>query len=430
MPLLSYQRTSEHRGAPRVWLESRRLEPLGFTPGTSLTIEAIADGIRIRPAGSNGPRLCEPQHTVSRRRHAGGLRPVIDINSRDHLAPLVDIHELKIEGHHRDLIIRPTRRACHIRRQRGLDSFRVLDCFAGAGTLSAAAWGNDHLQIVAGIEIEPRFADLWQHTHDQATLIQADIRHVDPRDLPDFEILLAGIPCTSHSNMGRAKKSLAGKPETGDTGDCFLPVIEIIRQRMPAAILIENVPNYADSLSGALIRQHLQSLGYSLHEHITQPVDQWAEPSNRRRWILVATLSPGFHIQPPDQQHQTPVSRYLDPPGDQDREDAARIAKTIAGLRAHNARHKAQGHGFEMTFLHGHETTVPVIPKSYHKINTGPFVNTTHGPRLLRQHEIELLHGCRIPTDHYATAVAASGQGVQTRIFQTILNQLTTFLTS
>jgi hypothetical protein len=51
-----------------------------------------------------------------------------------------------------------------------------------------------------------------------------------------------------------------------------------------------------------------------------------------------------------------------------------RIARTIEGLRAHNARHRAAGHGFAFTVVDGAARRLPVIAKSYHKINTGPFV--------------------------------------------------------
>lgn len=79
--------------------------------------------------------------------------------------------------------------------------------------MSAALTGNEHFVVQAGIEIEPRFADVWQADLPEAALIQADLRAVEESGLPPFEILIGGIPCTSHSNLGRAKKGLAAKPE-------------------------------------------------------------------------------------------------------------------------------------------------------------------------------------------------------------------------
>ena len=143
------------------------------------------------------------------------------------------------------------------------------------------------------------------------------------------------------------------------------------------------------------------------------------------------TLGTGWHAQ---QAIHTPGStrprrhprvRFPRPTGrTQDRPDAERIARTIEGLRVHNARHRAAGHGFGFTEIDGNALRVPTIAKSYHKINTGPFVRTPFGLRLLQQAEIERLHGHTLLTRHYATAVQMLGQGVQTRVFRSVVRQL------
>ena len=79
--------------------------------------------------------------------------------------------------------------------------------------------------------------------------------------MPEFAVLIGGIPCTSHSNLGRAKKSLAGQPELGDTGDLFLPVLTLISERMPVAVVLENVPAFGTSLAGQLVAATLTRLG-------------------------------------------------------------------------------------------------------------------------------------------------------------------------
>jgi hypothetical protein len=71
---------------------------------------------------------------------------------------------------------------------------------------------------------------------------------------------------------------------------------------------------------------------------------------------------------------------------------------------------------------------VPTIVRSYHKINTGPFVETPYGLRLLHKVEVERFMGCEIDCAHYATAIEILGQGVQTRVFRGILSQLAGFL--
>jgi hypothetical protein len=141
--------------------------------------------------------------------------------------------------------------------------------------------------------------------------------------------------------------------------------------------------------------------------------------------VLVATLDSPFALATPGKPCSIPLSEFLDAPDEvKDRTDCERIARTIEGLKAHNARHQALGHGFSFNVISGADTRIPTIPKSYHKINTGPFVETPYGLRLLRQSEVERIHGVQLRTQHYATALQILGQGVQTRVFRQVFHQL------
>jgi site-specific DNA-cytosine methylase len=105
--------------------------------------------------------------------------------------------------------------------------------FCGGGTLSAAIAKSPDFILIAGLEVEAKFADVWERAHPEATLYQTDVRLVHACEIPQHDILVAAIPCTSHSTLGRAKKSLASKPELGDTGDLFLSVAHIVAHHLP-----------------------------------------------------------------------------------------------------------------------------------------------------------------------------------------------------
>lgn len=424
MSLLTFHALGQHRDSPRLWLESRRLTALGFAIGTALTVAPLAsgNGVALLPAPLG-------THTVSHRTEGGRQRPVIDLNNRTLLAPLGGVPELRVTGTYGRLTIEPSVRGATILRRVQAPTLKVVELFCGGGTLTQAIGAP--FEVVAGVELDPLYADCWQALHPGATLIQGDVRHVHQAELPGFDVLVAGVPCTSHSNMGRAKKSLAGKPELGDTGDLFLSVLNLVAAHLPAAVVLENVPNFGDSLAGQCLTGYLAKLGYHVTATVVRPHAEWGEPCDRQRWLCVATLKPGFQLSVPGTPFAGTLAEYLDAPDPaQDADDAARIAGTIAGLRAHNARHAALGHGFAFTEITGTDTKCPVIAKSYHKINTGPFVSTPHGPRLLRLPEIERLHGAHSETDHYATAVQVLGQGVLTRVFRPVFTQLAQHLTA
>jgi DNA (cytosine-5)-methyltransferase 1 len=406
MDLIAIQPLGRNREAHRLWIESLRLNRLGFTPGTPLEIRSHANQLTLKPA------ILGENH-VSSRVVPGGRRPIIDLANQSLLAGLADYSEVRIIASFERIQVSPSHRAFAIQRSRALmPPFRVLEVFAGGGTMTAALTGNATFEVVAGVEINPDYADEWQAQHPEATLVQADLRALHMSELPEFDVLIGGIPCTCHSTLGRAKKSLARKPELGDTGDLFLPVVTLVSERMPAAVVFENVPAFGSSLAGELLVSHLRRLGYHLTVEILHPNEDWGELEDRPRWLLVGTLARPFALQVPRERCATPAAAFLDPPDPaQDHADAERIAQTIAGLRAHNARHRAAGHGFAFTEISGNETRVATVAKSYHKISAGPFVQTPFGLRLLRQAEIERIHGHQLLTRHYATAVQMLGTG-------------------
>ncbi len=417
MNLLSYQTLGRTHDKARLWIESRRLEPLGFSPGQPFSVACEPERLVLRPA------VLAHNH-VSSRALPDGRRPIIDLSSQSLLNPFKEFSELKIIASFERIEVSPSRKAFAILKSRSIQPpFKVLELFAGGGTMTAAL--NSSFEVVAGVEIDPDFADVWQAAHPQAMMVQSDVRAVEEMELPEFDVLTGGVPCTSHSNLGRAKKNLAGRPELGDSGDLFLPVLSLVAQRMPAAVVLENVPSFGTSLAGQLVTQYLKRLGYEVAVHVLKPHAEWGQIEDRPRWLLVATLDRPFTLRIPEKLCAETLDSFLDAPDEaRDRADAGRIARTVEGLREHQRRHAALGHGFGFSVVDRAAVKIPVIPKSYHKINSGPFVSTSFGPRLLRQSEIERIHGSAIGTRHYATAVRIMGQGVQVPVFQEVFRQV------
>jgi len=419
---LSFHKLGENRGTPRLWLESQRLALLGFAVGDLYQVETLSRSVRLRVSASG-------TYQVAKRRAAGGLRPIIDLANRSLLEPLAQWQEIKVSGSSGLLQIEPSVRAFAIQKQRAArPPWRTLEIFSGGGTLSAAIAQHRDFHLVAGVEIDPRYADVWQATHRGALLIQADVRRLHPSEFPSHDILVAAIPCTSHSMLGRAKKSLREKPELGDSGDLFLSVATVVATHLPLACIFENVPSFATALAGQTLAHHLRQLGYHVTQAILDPHRRWNGPQDRKRWVMVATLKEGFELRAPNIPFTGDLSAILDPPSEQDQSDAKRIAGSIEALRRHRERHRALGHGFGFSTINHQSTRVPTIVRSYHKINVGPFVETAFGLRLMRKHEVEKLMGCNIECKHYTTAIEILGQGVQTAVFANLLSQLADFL--
>ena len=149
MNFLSVQPLGRNRAVSRLWIESQRLSRLGFPPGTPLEIRSHAGQLTLKPA------ILGENH-VSSRLVPGGRRPIIDLANQSLLSGLADYSEVKIVASYERIQVSPSHRAFAIQRSRTLaPPFRVLEVFAGGGTLTAALTGNATFQVVAGVEIEP-----------------------------------------------------------------------------------------------------------------------------------------------------------------------------------------------------------------------------------------------------------------------------------
>ena len=89
MNFLSLQPLGRNRTVPRLWIESQRLNRLGFTPGTPLEIRSESGQLTLTPA------ILGENH-VSSRLVPGGRRPIIDLANQSPLAGLVVYSEVKI----------------------------------------------------------------------------------------------------------------------------------------------------------------------------------------------------------------------------------------------------------------------------------------------------------------------------------------------
>jgi len=110
-----------------------------------------------------------------------------------------------------------------------------------------------------------------------------DITLINPLEIPDHDILLAGFPCQPFSILG-AKQGFA------DTrGTLFFNIEEILRVKQPTAFLLENVKQLKTHDRGntlKIILEKLQELGYFVHYKILNALD-FGLPQKRERIIIV-----------------------------------------------------------------------------------------------------------------------------------------------
>ena len=106
--------------------------------------------------------------------------------------------------------------------------------------------------------------------------------------LPVFDLLTGGFPCQTFSMMGKQ----AGFNE--DRGQMFFRILDILRERRPRYVLLENVKNLRNHDKGRTflrIKAELEALGYSVFTDIFNTA-KFHLPQTRNRLLIFATTEP------------------------------------------------------------------------------------------------------------------------------------------
>ena len=104
------------------------------------------------------------------------------------------------------------------------------------------------------------------------------------RELPNFEMLSGGFPCQTFSMMGNQE----GFEE--ERGQMFFRIMDIINNRHPRYILLENVKNLLTHDKGntiSVIKSELENAGYSVKMDVFNSND-FGLPQKRNRVIIFA----------------------------------------------------------------------------------------------------------------------------------------------
>jgi DNA (cytosine-5)-methyltransferase 1 len=110
-----------------------------------------------------------------------------------------------------------------------------------------------------------------------------DITTIEPQNIPDHDILLAGFPCQPFSIIG----NMQGFSDT--RGTLFFNIEEILRTKKPYAFLLENVKQLRTHDNGRtfkVILQKLEQLGYYTHQTVLNALD-FGLSQKRERTIIV-----------------------------------------------------------------------------------------------------------------------------------------------
>lgn len=391
--------SSDKRGNPRVWIEGKKLERAGFAPQAryKLSVDAAARRLTLE-LDKNGDRL------VSQRHRRGEDLPIIDIANIKMLAPLKQAQALRIDFSAGTIIIEPS--AAEARRidreQRTVtrllqgEPLRAGSVSTGLGVLSHAihaglASQGIESELAFSVEIDQEYQDLcatrnsvWKADTVAINMplqeFAFDRRAAD--QVEQIDILEAGIPCTAHSLAGRAKKGLALPEHDPVAGHLVVGFLAIVAACNPSVVIVENVPQYIESASFAILKNQLTEWHYDVDENILRGEDHGCL-EHRHRMALIAT-SKGMSARVCVEAitgSQPVLKDYLE-----DVPDDSPLWSKMAYLKAKEERDVEDGKGFRMQILDPEATKVGTIGRGYAKVrSTEPKLRHPSDPELLRQ---------------------------------------------
>jgi len=113
-----------------------------------------------------------------------------------------------------------------------------------------------------------------------------DATTINPKWLPDFELLVGGFPCQAFSIAGKRK----GFEDT--RGTLFHDIVRILKVKRPKRLLLENVKGLLNHDSGrtfAVILASLSELGYVIQWMVLNS-KFFGVPQNRERVFIIGSL--------------------------------------------------------------------------------------------------------------------------------------------
>ncbi|MEA1936912.1 MAG: DNA repair protein RadC [Patescibacteria group bacterium] len=173
--------------------------------------------------------------------------------------------------------------------QQKTKNIRIIDLFAGIGGIKIG-FENAGFECVFSNDFDKNCKVTYDFNfaRKQKSLICADIAEVSLDLIPDFEVLTGGFPCQPFSIAGYRK----GFSDEG-RGDLFFEIIRILKDKKPAAFLLENVKNLKTHDNGKTLRiiyKELQKLGYHIGSKVLNTMEHGNIPQNRERIYIVGFL--------------------------------------------------------------------------------------------------------------------------------------------
>lgn len=199
-----------------------------------------------------------------------------------------------------------------------MKTIKYIDLFAGIGGFrhgfeKACNEVGFTPKCVFTSEIKPHAIQIYEANFGKEN-IHGDITKINAKDIPKFDVLLAGFPCQAFSSAGKRQGFLDTR------GTLFFEIERILQAHKPSAFILENVEglvnhdkeNSTDSIGRTLsvILEKLKELGYKTTWKVLD-ASNFGLAQARKRIFIVGTKKSSLSLSD-FQPNRIPLKEFLE----------------------------------------------------------------------------------------------------------------------
>ena len=161
-----------------------------------------------------------------------------------------------------------------------LSNLKYIDLFCGIGGFHQAL-NQLGAQCVLACDIDKDCRVVYKDNYGLEPVV--NVKNIDEKNMPDFDILCAGFPCQAFSNGGKKKCF------EDDRGLLFDEIIRIAKEKKPKFMFLENVKHILKVSKGEVIsyiKNKIAQTGYTLQLFQISP-HNYGIPQQRERVYFV-----------------------------------------------------------------------------------------------------------------------------------------------
>lgn len=170
--------------------------------------------------------------------------------------------------------------------------FKTIDLFAGIGGFRLGFQKAGFKTIFAN-DFDEKCKVTYNLNFSKPKLTVGNLWDIESKDLPDFDVMLAGFPCQDFSIAGNRE---GFKGQRG--GNLFFKLLDILKEKKPQTFLLENVKNLVTHDNGKtfkIIKTSLEKLGYYIKFEVLNSMMHGNVPQNRERIFIIGFLDKACH---------------------------------------------------------------------------------------------------------------------------------------